>query len=279
MDLLICGTAAAEGVPALFCHCDVCREARARGGRELRSRAAYMIGERIRIDLGPDTNLHAQRYGLPLERLEHLLITHAHWDHWVVEELAWRRPGFSIVPETATLHVYGNEKVGEALDRMGDHGRFRLAFHEIEAFAPIELGDGVTAVPVPAAHDRSQLCVNYLLDVQGCGVLQGHDTGWWDELTWEYLATQRLDVVLLDSTSGRLDVRSGHLGGPWVVRAKKRLAEAGALAPGGRFFATHFSHNGGWLHTDAEAFYHPHGIEVAYDGLRVPLVPSIMRDA
>jgi phosphoribosyl 1,2-cyclic phosphate phosphodiesterase len=276
MDLLICGTAAAEGVPALFCHCEVCRQARLRGGPELRSRAAYMIGEQIRLDLGPDTNLHAQRYGLPLERLEHLLISHAHWDHWVVEELGWRRPGFSIVPEMATLHVYGNAKVGQDLDRLtqGDFRRFRLAFHEIEAFAPLELKEGVTAVPLPAAHDRSELCVNYLLEVQGCQVLIGHDTGWWEEMTWEYLAAQRLNVVLLDATSGRIDTRSGHLGGPWVVKAKERLAEAGALAPDCRFLATHLSHNGGWLHTEAEAFYLPHGIEVAYDGLRVPLGKS-----
>ncbi len=278
MELLVCGTAAAEGIPAMFCHCSLCREARVRGGRDLRSRAAYMIGETIRIDFGPDTFFHAQRYALPLERLEHLLVTHSHADHWAVDDLSWREPGFSVVPETAVLHIYGNEKVGESLARLIDNApaRFRLAFHLLEAFVTLALGDGVTVTALPAAHDGGEACLNFLLNVQGCRVLQGNDTGWWPEPSWKFLAGQRLDVVLLDSTCGVHDVKGGHLGGRWVVQAKERLAEEGALAPGCRFIATHFSHNGAWLHADAEAFYRPHGIEVAYDGLRVPLVASGM---
>lgn len=276
MELLVCGSAAAEGIPAMFCHCPVCREARARGGRDLRSRAAYMIGEKIRIDFGPDTYLQAQHYALPLERLEHLLVTHSHPDHWAADDLRWREPGFSVVPETAILHIYGNEKVGDSIAGLtrNDPAKLRLAFHLAEAFQPSALDDGITATPFPAAHDADELCVNYLLDVQGCRVLQGNDTGWWAEPVWEFLAGKKIDVVLLDSTCGIHDVKGGHLSGRWVVQAKQRLAESGALAPGSRFIATHFSHNGAWLHKDAEAFYRPHGIEVAYDGLRVPLAAA-----
>jgi len=273
MELLICGTGAAEAIPALFCPCRVCQTARERGGKEVRSRTGYMLGERIRIDLCPDTNLHAQKYDLALEKLEHLLITHAHWDHWVPDELLWRSPEFSQVPEEATLHIYGNAVVREGLDRVtkGDYTRFRLAFHEIEPFRSFSLPDGVTATPLPAAHDRTQLCVNYLLQVKGKTILQGHDTGWYEDETWEFLSGQVLDVVLLDSTSGRLNVNRGHLGAHWVVRARDHLLKLGALAADCRFFATHFSHNGGWLHTDLEAYYGPRGIEVAYDGLRLIL--------
>ena len=50
MELLVCGTAAAEAIPALFCHCPLCSQARERGGKNLRSRTAYQLGETIRID-------------------------------------------------------------------------------------------------------------------------------------------------------------------------------------------------------------------------------------
>ena len=88
------GTAAAEGWPALFCTCDACLQARARGGKEVRSRAAYMLGDRVRVDFGPDSYLHQQKYGLAYEKLEHLLVTHSHDDHWFPKDLAYRRAGF-----------------------------------------------------------------------------------------------------------------------------------------------------------------------------------------
>ena len=45
MEILFCGTAAAEGWPALFCVCNACSQAREIGGKEVRSRAAYMLGD------------------------------------------------------------------------------------------------------------------------------------------------------------------------------------------------------------------------------------------
>jgi len=273
MELLVCGTAAAEGWPAMFCPCEVCEEARRRGGKEVRSRAAYQLGETIRIDFGPDSHWHSQRYGLRFERLRHLLVTHAHQDHWEPQELMWRRRGFAQLPDDAELRIYGNAAVGQRLrETLGDDlSPFFLTFREIHPEEPLTLDEGVTVIPIRAAHDPGQVCLNFLLQTAGPTVLIGHDTGWYSEDTWAFLSDFTLDVVLLDSTSGPIDTHRGHLGCPWVVRAWERLGEQGSLAFEARFIATHFSHNGGWLHTDLEEYYHPHGIEVAYDGLKVEL--------
>lgn len=273
MRFLICGTAAAEGWPALFCACEPCMAARARGGKDHRTRAAYMVGERTRIDWGPDSYLHMQRDGLAYERLTHLLVTHSHWDHWVPEELAYRRSGFARLPEGSCLHVYGNARVRQRAEAVlnGEWEKYALAFHELRLWEPISLPDGVVATPVEAAHAAGETCVNYLLEVGGRRLLQGHDTGWWPDATWEFLAARPLDVALLDCTFGARDGRSGHMGGASVIAARDRLADFGALAEGARVIATHFSHNGGSLHHELEAFFAPHGIEVAYDGLEIEL--------
>ena len=55
MKIQFMGTAAAEGAPALFCVCDHCRYARARGGREIRSRAGSIVDGRLKLDFGPDS--------------------------------------------------------------------------------------------------------------------------------------------------------------------------------------------------------------------------------
>ncbi len=266
--ILFCGTAAAEGWPALFCTCKACHEARQRGGKDLRSRAAYMLGERVRVDFGPDSNLHQQRYGLDYAALTHLIVTHSHDDHWFPRDIFYRRAGYSVVPEEP-LQVWGNAKVEQKFLAETKSGweTYRIQFHPIAAWQPIDLGDGLIATPVLAAHDRSEACVNYLLEFNGRSVLLGHDTGWYDEPTWEFLAGKPIDLLVLDCTYGSIDSNQGHLGCKWVVRARDEFASRGALAADVETVATHFSHNGGWLHEELERFFAPHGITVAYDGM------------
>jgi phosphoribosyl 1,2-cyclic phosphate phosphodiesterase len=272
MEILFCGTAAAEGWPALFCTCEACRQARIRGEKDLRSRAAYMLGERVRVDFGPDSNLHQQKYGLAYEQLEHLLVTHSHDDHWFPKDLGYRRAGFSVVPET-TLHLWGNEKVEQKFVGVNgeDWSRFRIEFHRLTAFEPIALGDGLTATPVLAAHDRSEECLNYRIEVGGRVGLLGHDTGWYDPPTWEFLSDKPLDLLVLDCTHGTEEHERNHLGGQTLFKVRDELAKRGALAAGALCIATHFSHNCGALHDALEKFFLPEGFAVAYDGLRIAL--------
>jgi phosphoribosyl 1,2-cyclic phosphate phosphodiesterase len=273
LDILFCGTAAAEGWPALFCACAACQGARAdtNGGKNLRSRAAYMLGERVRIDFGPDSNLHQQRYGLAYERVEHLLVTHSHDDHWFPRDLAYRRRGFSVVPDWP-LHVWGNGRVAaKFVAQNGPWEPYNIVFHRLAPWQPIDLGEGLTATPVLAAHDRSEQCLNFRLELNGRAALLAHDTGFYDEPTWEFLAGRPLDLLVLDCTHGTHDQPTNHLGGAALLRFRDELARRGALAAGAQVLATHFSHNGGALHDELERFFTPHGVSVAYDGLRITL--------
>jgi phosphoribosyl 1,2-cyclic phosphate phosphodiesterase len=270
LEILFCGTAAAEGWPALFCMCAACKKALAIGGKELRSRAAYMLGDRIRVDFGPDSNLHQQKYGLAYDRLEHLIVTHSHDDHWFVQDIAYRKKGFSVIPETP-LTVWGNEKVEQKFVKVngGDWARYGLEFRRLTAFQTMDLGSGVSATPLLAAHDRSEECVNYLIEAEGRRTLLGHDTGWYGDETWDYLNGKPINLLVLDCTHGIEDHEPNHLGGAVLARVRDELARRGALAPDAVCVATHFSHNGGALHTELERYFTPLGFRVAYDGMKI----------
>lgn len=272
MNLLFCGTAAAEGWPALFCTCTACQRARALGGKDIRSRAAYMLGDTVRVDFGPDSNLHQQKYGLAYERLQHLLITHSHDDHWFPTDLAYRKAGFSVVADTP-LQIWGNEAVERKFISVNgnDWNAYNVTFHRIERFQSIMLENALTVTPVPAAHDRAEECMNFRIECDGRTLLLGHDTGWYDLPSWEFLSDQPLNMLVLDCTYGPSEGNRGHLGCPWVVKFRDELAKRGGLAVDARVIATHFSHNGGWLHEELEAYFSPQGIEVAYDGMQVSI--------
>jgi phosphoribosyl 1,2-cyclic phosphate phosphodiesterase len=265
--LTVLGTAAAEGWPALWCTCEACREAARRGGPDIRMRAAYSIDGHIQIDLGPDALAQMWRFGIDYARMDHLFITHAHEDHLLASNILFRQPGFARMPEESLLTVHGNDLVRQALE----HGHTvlplaRSQFEVIEPFRPVDVGD-VRVTPVRADHGGPEAAVTYLVESGGRAILQGNDTGWYPDDTWQFLAGREIDAVLLDCTYGLKSGGASHLGAPEVVEAKAELLSLGALATDGRMIATHLSHNGGALHQELCEFFAPHGIEVAYDGM------------
>ena len=64
MKLTYLGTAAAEGFPALFCHCPHCNEARNLGGKSIRTRSQALINDDLLIDLPADTYHHMLKNGI-----------------------------------------------------------------------------------------------------------------------------------------------------------------------------------------------------------------------
>ncbi len=269
MKLTILGSAAAEGIPALFCDCEVCRCARERGGREIRRRTSYLWDDDILIDIGPDLFCAQISFDLDYAKLRHLLITHSHEDHFYPESLKYRRHGFSVLPEDRWLTVHSNAQVEKLLRRTcpGDLEDYSLDFRRAVIGEEIELDAGRSAVPVAAAHTESEECLNYILEADDKTVLIGNDTGWWPEPTWDILALHQFDVAIIDCTFGRRDERKYHLGISGVVAARDRLRKLGALADDSRVIANHFTHNGQINHEELVEVLAPEGIEVGYDGM------------
>lgn len=283
MVLRILGSAAAEGWPAPFCVCPACAQARQRGGKNIRRRTSYQLGESIHIDWGPDSYASMIDLGVDYIPLRHLFITHSHQDHWCPQELAWRRPGFSRLAPDSWLTVYGNQQVGEALRaQFPQPDLLSLEFRLIQPFDGIEVGEDWKAYALLANHaGAEEKALNYLFVWQGRGVLIGNDTGWWAPEVWDFLAQFSLHLVVMDCTAGPQGPQPGtqteswigmhHLNCAFVVAVRDEFLRRGALAPDCRFIANHFSHNGGWLHEELEAFFGPEGILVGYDGMEVPL--------
>jgi len=269
----ILGTAAAEGWPALFCVCDACREARTLGGKNVRRRAAYQVGETIHIDFGPDSYAQMLEFGLRYELLEHLLVTHSHDDHLLPSDLAYRHRGYSVLPDDAMMTIHGNAQV-EARLRSIDLPLEEcfVKMEPVRPFETVELSEGVSAIAIMADHaSADEEAVNYVLQREGRTLLQGNDTGIWPEESWEFIAGLRLDVALIECTYGPNRGGRHHLGAADVLEVRDRLAEIGALTSDTRTVVSHFSHNSGWLHEQYEEFFAPENIEVAYDGMELEL--------
>ncbi len=270
MKLHYFGTAAAEGIPAVFCNCSICKQAMALGEKNLRTRSQVLLNDTLLLDFPPDSHTHMLTGKLWLPDIQHLLITHSHQDHFYPEELLLRANGYATNEEV--LHVYGNDKVLQLWQdcqvRVGEVVEEVICFHKVEAFQPFTIEDYLIT-PLPANHDKSEACLIYLIEQHGKRLLYCNDTGLLADATLHYLKGKRLDLLSLDCTHCRHSEGTNHMGFPDNLILIAQLKEREAVFAETQIVLTHFSHNGGMLHQELEALAGPHGFTVAYDGLAV----------
>jgi len=275
MKLLYLGTGASEGIPAVFCSCPVCMEARVKKGRNIRTRSQALLDGTVLFDFPPDSFLHYIASGfrtLDLPAIRHLFITHSHMDHFYANELHMRRPVFVASRPVEILHVYGNKTVEEIilnLQRIQNSAPCN-DFHHAKPFEPIEF-DGYRITPFTALHDQSEECLFYAAEHNGKTLLYAHDTGFFPEPVWEYLSRVKFhfDLVSLDCTfSDKKDGRN-HMGIPDCVDVRGRLAATGAADSNTVYVLSHFSHNGGLNHDDLCRAAANEKFIVAYDGMEI----------
>ncbi|GAA4838939.1 MBL fold metallo-hydrolase [Paenibacillus vulneris] len=264
MKVHFLGTAAFEGIPSLFCQCPTCEEARERGGKNIRSRTSVIIDNELKIDLPPDTLYHSHRYGIHMNQVRDLLITHSHSDHLYAEDMVIRAKGFAQYGGSP-LHVYGHDlPLRLCLQTLQEYNH-SYEFHRVLPFEPVQT-QTATIVPLLADHDKRETCLLYYIEKDGKTILYGHDSGWFPEQTWAWLQDKKLDLAILECTTGRSVHRNNHMNIEAVIEAKAWLDANGVLKPGAPAVVTHFSHNARLLHEDLMELFEPAGIQVAYDG-------------
>ncbi len=231
MNLTLLGTGSADGWPNPHCSCASCTASRAAGS--LRGQTAALLDEVMLLDCGPETPAAAQRAGLDLTRLRHVLITHAHPDHCAPAFLLFR----SWVSDEP-LDVLGPPQVIE-------QARMWVAPESTVRFVTVAAGeqhhlDGYDVRVHAAEHEGG-----VLYDVTGTGgrLLYATDTGPLPGTTVDALRGGAFDVILLEETFGDLTTHgTDHLDLATFPEQLRRLREAGAVTEDTDVVAVHLSH-------------------------------------
>lgn len=276
MQLIYLGTAAAEGIPGLFCKCDFCENARKIGGKERRMRSGAVIDGKLMIDFSPDIYISSQNAGVSLSDIKNIIFTHSHPDHCNAYDLRNRGHGYCYFDgQEEKLHTYGNEAVKEKITFAlnGNFERYGVDFTFLKPFEGHNIG-GYTVTPLAVAHSNENSYI-YLIEEGEKRMLYGHDTGIFTEETFEYLKGKYCNLISLDCTMGYLSNEVGHMGFPANLKVKQRLLENKTADEKTIFVAHHFSHNG-LCSPDGNLTYEkfsemakPYGFIMSYDGMKI----------
>lgn len=273
MKLQYLGTAAAEGVPALYCTCEVCRRSRAAGGRNIRTRSQALVDGELLIDFCADTYCHMLREGLDLSAIENCIVTHSHSDHLYPADLEFLIPGFAILPEGhAPFTMWGSEDIEELVGAYVERTAGVFRFAHLSPDTPTKIGNYLVT-PLRAWHGTAHPYI-YIVERDGKRLLYGNDTDLFPEETWEYLSRVRpvFDLVSLDCTGGAHEdlPYHGHMSLGRNRACRERLTEIGCATEKTEFVLNHFSHNG--LDADYDRFApiaEKEGFMTSFDGMTV----------
>lgn len=275
MKLKYYGTAAAEGIPALFCDCDLCRYAKAHRGKNIRTRSQAMVDDQLLIDFPADTYLHTLYMGLDLSRVHSCIVTHNHSDHLYAADLEMRREGFAHLKDAGPLTFYCSPKTSRDVEQIIEmyhlDAQKRVLLEVIEPYRPYTI-EGYTVTALEANHDPACDPYIYLISDGGKRMLYGNDTGVFPQKAWDYLEKEKpaLDFVSLDCTGMNLKGWvNGHMSLETVCKVRERLLSIQCARADTVWCIQHFSHNGGLNHEQLEQAAGSNGFLTAYDGMTV----------
>ena len=274
MKIQYLGTAAAEGIPGIFCTCERCVRSRRIGGRALRTRSQAIIDDKLLIDFPADTYAHILNNNIDLANVYHCLITHSHQDHLYPKDIRMLEPGYATMPKDYHLTFYGTEKVGEQIRPMIAYKleeKNISAFREVEPFVCFEAGEHkVTALP--AVHDQSAGPVFYQISDGDKNMLYAHDTYYFHDSVWSFWEKEKpyFSLVSLDCTNACRPITTykGHMGLHENIQVRDRMVEEGYADDKTVFVCNHFSHNGiKVVYDDFVPIAIREGFVTSYDGM------------
>lgn len=264
MKITYLGTSAAEGFPAIFCNCKFCNEARALGGKNIRTRSQSLINDDMLIDFPQDTYHHFLTGNIQGDKIKHLLITHAHSDHLYLEDLVLRYGAFAHNMRQERLNIVAGGNAYDMLSKTEQHG---ITLLKISSYETIQLGDyRVTALP--ARHAIGTGALIYVIEGEKT-ILYAHDTGFLFDEVLEFIAEKRFsfDLVSLDCTNVDIPIsdEGNHMGLPNIRRLVCRLNEIRAVSELTRIVINHFSHNAAPFYDSLVEAVRSDGFIVSYD--------------
>ena len=269
------GTAAAEGMPAVFCNCEVCATARERGGKNFRTRSQSIINDELLMDFPPDSMMHFHMHGVRGDKIRYIVFTHSHADHYYANDLLRHGGCYAHNMAYDTLEIVCSEKLYERMqnDLANAKKDVILEYHVAKPFEPMTLGE-YGLIPFPARHSgdsEGKLALFYAIKHQGKTVLYAHDTGYFFDEVFDYIKEQKLyfDMISLDCTNAHLNSKptGSHMGLNSNAEVLEKLREIGAVDEKTLLYVNHFSHNGNPLHEELSESAAKIGFNVSYDGL------------
>ena len=218
------GTGAGCGVPAFFCDCPACEEARDNPHARRGDCGVMVTGStRTLIDTPPDIRQYFLRENV--RYIDDLIFTHWHYDHvGGLGELEYMVQLLTKAP----IATYASPRTLESSGREFEYMMYCLATCPIAPFEAITI-DGVSYTALPVAHAAGTY--GYLIETPDTRLFYASDTGKLPDETAERV--RGVDVLAMDATYWK---ENGY---PQNHHSIQECIEEGLELDAGKIYLTH----------------------------------------
>lgn len=255
-EFLILGCGTSHGVPMIGCHCEVCESSEPRNTRHRTGAMIRVPQGNILIDTSPELRIQLVRERI--DRVHAVLYTHSHADHlFGLDDL---RLFGHYLGRPVTLHCEEiveqqiRRAFGYAFDESNPNihpGSIPMLEFQRIGLDPLSVL-GVPIMPLRLMHGRLPVLGYRVHNLAFCT-----DVSAIPDETWPRL--EGLDVLIIDALRDK--PHATHFS---VQQALDVIARCKPK----RAYLTHLSHSLEYHATNARL---PENVELAYDGLRIPL--------
>lgn len=256
-ELIVLGSGTSVGVPAIGCGCDVCQSG---SPKNQRTRCAIALGlpqGNLLVDTPPDLRSQLLREDIGI--IHSVLFTHEHADHiFGLDDLRLFQfylgkavPLYCEPNVQARIRKSFDYAFSRPADETHPGATPQLEFHTVTR-QPFELL-GARITPIPLHHGPRFDVLGYRLG----NVAYCTDTSAIPDASWDLLAN--LDVLILDAL--RWAPHPTHMNIAQALDVVHRVQPK-------RTYLTHINHELDHAATNAKL---PQKVQLAYDGLRIPL--------
>lgn len=255
-EMILLGTGTSHGVPVIGCRCPVCRSEDPKNQRTRTGVAVQIQGGTFLIDTPPELRIQLLREKIDL--VHAAIYTHSHADHlFGLDDL--RLFGYYL---KHPIPLYCEEIVEQQIraaysyafkppDPELHHGAIPMLEIHRMGLEPFELL-GTTVKPMRLWHGKLGVLGFRIGNVAFCT-----DVSRIPEESFPLL--EGLETLVIDALRDHPHVT--HFGIPQALEVAERVRPQ-------RTYLTHVSHHLDYTATNARL---PKGVELAYDGLRIPL--------
>jgi L-ascorbate metabolism protein UlaG (beta-lactamase superfamily) len=222
------------------------------------------------FDCGWDAERKMARWGFYPADIEHIFVTHAHYDHCDPESIvaiARQRVDAGLPP----LTVHGSNEVCDWIEWQL-RPEPELVFDRLEPDEETQAGE-LRIKALRATHHLSTGPLTYIIHWRGRTAYYGTDTAYPKGFAYSALAAETFDVFVHEMTMpASADNNGAHMDYGDIERLVRNLRLDGAILPWTRVVTMHQDPSG--VQSLPDIFYYAWrtGFESGYDGMPVPLV-------
>ena len=258
MKLTLLGTSAGDGYPGFWCECPNCAAARRLGGKNVRGNGCSMLDEDVLIDMNEHFFEMTPRMDIHPARIDTLLVTHPHRDHFT--------------PMLLSQRAMPAECVGMTIEQMQAYISPRFTFHRLEAGTEVQIKENLSVLPIASIHTETPgFAYNYIIRRDGKTLLYASDTGGYTPDMLELVLAQQYDCVVMEGTFGLGAECEGHMCLRKNIRMRDLLTAHGCWKNGVNMHLTHICPHWAPPHEEYAAIVAAEGMELGYDGQAIEI--------